>query len=145
MTEDTRREKNRVISMFQMISLTGRQVKGTNQAMPRRLCSCLTLYEESCHPCSVSDGCHVAAAASLGCDWRLHGNQPGVLDKLRCWDVGLRVSVQQGTGESMCLCALWYGYEVERNNNDKISPVDLCFCETPHLSYSCFIPQTGCK
>lgn len=41
MTEDTRREKNRAISMFQMIPATGRQIMKANRTMPRRLCSCL--------------------------------------------------------------------------------------------------------
>lgn len=38
----------------------------------------------------------VAAAASLGCDWRLAGKAPGVPDK---WSVGLRVTVQLGAGD----------------------------------------------
>lgn len=38
----------------------------------------------------------VAAAASLGCDWRLAGKAPGVPDK---WSVGLRVAAQLGAGD----------------------------------------------
>lgn len=42
----------------------------------------------------------VAAAASLGCDWRLAGKAPGVPDK---WSIGLRVAASLGAGNWVCL------------------------------------------
>lgn len=46
----------------------------------------------------------VAAVTSLGSDWRLLGNQPGVVGKWGCWDVGVRVTVQQERG--VCVCTV---------------------------------------
>lgn len=44
-----------------------------------------------------------------------------------CWDVGLRVIVQQGTGESLCLVAVWgWGWFVQ-----------LTFALVKHLLFLC--------
>lgn len=42
----------------------------------------------------------VAAAETLGCDWRPAGNAPGVPDK---WSIGLRVAAPLGAGDWVCL------------------------------------------
>lgn len=44
---------------------------------------------------SDSDSHHLPAAL-LRYDWRLRGNRAGVLDKLGCWDIRLRVTEWQG-------------------------------------------------
>lgn len=102
-TDDTRRENNRGSSMFQLVRLTGRQVKKTNAQRSlwlfdsvRRVESPLLCLGRSPHGC----GC-----CSLGCDWRLPGNRPGVLDAWGRLDVGRRVTVQQGTG-GVCVCTM---------------------------------------
>lgn len=60
MTEDTRRERNRVISMFQLDRPADKPKENL-----KRPSSCLTLYKKSCHLCSVSDGRHMAAGGEF--------------------------------------------------------------------------------
>lgn len=60
MTDATRREKNRVISMFRLDRPADKR-----KEKPRRLFSFLTLYKESCQLCCISDGRHMAAGGGL--------------------------------------------------------------------------------
>ena len=60
-----------------------------------------------------------AAATLLERDWRLRGNQQGVLDRFGWWDVRLRVDRRQETGQCGCVWRCM----------DTFSPADLWLCE----------------
>lgn len=122
MTEDTRTEKTKVIIMLPMIPLTGRQVKETIQAMTGRFCSGVTFSVATWQRSE-------AVASSLGCDWRPHGNQPGVPDK---WGVvGHWATCQCTTGDS------WEFVFQGSLSLRVIHSVDLCICETAFCVLAC--------
>lgn len=110
-TEDTRREKNRAISMF---PLTRRQEKRTEQGTCWRLCSCWTPL---CVPRVTTWPC------------LLHGKQPGALDKCVAGTLDYVSLCHRGR---VRVCTLvCYGLQVE-DNRSPVGPADLYCCAASH-------------
>ncbi len=143
MTEDTRREKNRAISMFQTIRLTARQVMKANRAMPRRL-GCLTKTRVT------------SALSQMVATWSLQLLWPVIGGFMGTSQVFL-ISGAAGTLDYVSLCnrgqvwecicsMLWWQSEVMRDDNHTASPVDLSFGETSPLSFrNSFALKTCCS